>query len=106
MDDKLTNAAMQIILAAGDARAFIGEAVKKAAQNDFDEVEILMKKAKEKIVEAHIQQTSIVQSEAAGEKYEYSLLMTHAMDTLMTIASERIITENMLLLYKNTQKNQ
>lgn len=101
MNDELTNAAMQIILAAGDARLLINDAVKKASEKNFSEAENLMIEARKKIAEAHGYQTSIVQTEAAGKKYEYSLLMTHAMDTLMTIASEWNITENMLFLYKN-----
>lgn len=100
MENELTTVAMQIILAAGDARMYIHEAVVKASENNLEAANEFMKKANEKISEAHSHQTGIVQSEAAGEHYEYSLLMTHAMDTLMTIVSEWNITANMFLLTK------
>jgi PTS system cellobiose-specific IIA component len=100
-NDEVTKIAMKIILAAGDARNLINKAVKEKAVNlDFDGADFYMKKAKEKLVEAHNAQTSIVQNEAAGKKYEYSLLMTHAMDTVMTITSEFNITENVLMIQR------
>lgn len=100
-NDEIVKVAMQIILAAGDARNLINKAIREKAVNfDFDGADSYMKKAKEKLVEAHNAQTDIVQNEAAGKKYEYSLLMTHAMDTVMTITSEFNITENMIMLQK------
>jgi len=101
MENELINVAMNIILEAGDARTFIHQAVKSAAEDNIDEVLSYMKQADQKIIEAHKCQTVVVQNEARGKSYDYSLLMTHAMDTLMTIVSEYNITCNMLLLSKN-----
>jgi PTS system cellobiose-specific IIA component len=87
-DNKLLSVAMEIILHSGDSRNFIQEAIKAAKTFNFDESYSCLDQARKEIVLAHQSQTSVVQNEARGERYEYSLLFNHAQDTLMTVMSE------------------
>ena len=48
---------------------------------------------------AHQIQTDRIQEEAAGKGPGYSLLFTHAQDTLMTIYSELNITKKLLKVF-------
>ena len=73
MDEKTVQSAMEIILNAGDARLKNKEALEAVAQGDLA---------------------------AAHEKMEYSLLFTHAQDTLMTINSEITITKQLVSVFE------
>ena len=88
--------AMEVILNAGDGRACIDLALESMAQLDFDAVEAHLKEAEAKILKAHNAQTDTIQRQAAGEDVEYSLLFTHAQDTLMTISAELHMAQKMV----------
>ena len=85
---KLENAqaAMQIILHAGDARLKTAEALKSLKTFDIERAKQQLLDANEDIVAAHQSQTASLQAESNGEEIEYSILFTHAQDTCMTYA--------------------
>lgn len=99
--DELNNAAMQIILHAGDCRNYLNEAIqlteRDAEQTIIDEK---MKEAKGEITKAHKIQTEMIQSTIEHDELETTLLFTHAQDTLMTIYSELNMTNSILRLYR------
>lgn len=97
---ELVQVAMQIILHAGDARNYVTEALKAAKQFNFEIADEKMKQANDCISLAHKAQTTTVQSEMNGEKYEYSMLFAHAQDTLMTIMSEINMSLEMIDILK------
>ena len=88
--------AMDIILHAGNARSLIYQASDQSKELHFDKARELMKQAEEELNCAHIAQTGYIQKEASGETIEYSILFTHAQDTLMTIVSEHNMMNQML----------
>lgn len=96
MDEQLINVAMQIILHAGDARNFAIDALKAAKEFDFKAANKLMEKANDSMIEAHKAQTETIQNEMNGEKHEYSILFSHAQDTLMTVMSEINMSKEMI----------
>ncbi|RKL62163.1 PTS lactose/cellobiose transporter subunit IIA [Thermoanaerobacteraceae bacterium SP2] len=100
-DDKLINAAMSIIIHAGDARNYIKEALDFISFYDFKNAEEKLRQANEKISIAHKAQTDMIQGEAQGKGIGYSLLFTHAQDTLMTIKSELNISRQLLKIFKS-----
>lgn len=99
-ENDLTKVAMQIILHAGDARLKLTEALNAAKQFKFDEAQSLFNEANDAITLAHKSQTEVIQSEASGQEYEFSLLFAHAQDTLMTINSEIRMTQQMIDILK------
>lgn len=99
-ESELIPVAMQIIMHAGDARIKITEALKMAKKFDFEKAEEEMKEAKREITLAHNSQTEIIQNEASGISYGFSLLFAHAQDTLMTINSEVRMAEEMIDILK------
>ena len=98
--EKMASVAMQIVIHAGDGRNLIMEALDCTAEGKYDQAEDKLKDAKEELRQAHIFQTEIVQSEAAGKKYEYSLLFTHAQDTVMTVCTEMNLARKMITMYR------
>lgn len=95
-DDELSLVAMQVILNAGDARSEMEGALEKLASFDFDAVEVSLAAADQKILLAHNAQTDLIQRQAGGEKFDYSLLFVHAQDTLMTIDAELHLLKRLL----------
>lgn len=87
MEDKIAElqaVSMQIILHAGDARAKVAEALASAKAGDITSGRASLDAARELIAQAHRAQTGVIQNEADGDVYPYSVLFAHAQDTLMT----------------------
>lgn len=103
----IENIALQLIICAGDARAYSYEALTSAKNEDYHKAEALMKKAEEEIGKAHDIQTEVLQKEAAGEKVDTGILFVHAQDHLMTVISENNLIKEMIELRKvlNELKN-
>lgn len=112
MNETVVQSAMQIILHAGDARVACKQALDAIAAGDFDEAKAKIKESQKKITEAHKVQTDAIQDEmrratgeiCEGECSEYSLLFTHAQDTLMTIYSEINIAKQLLKIFTAYEK--
>lgn len=104
MDETTVQAAMSIILNAGDARVACKEALDAIAAFDFEKANEKIKESQKKITEAHKVQTDAIQGETRGEKSEYSLLFAHAQDTLMTIYSEINIAKQMIKIFESYEK--
>lgn len=100
MESELVSVAMQIILHAGDARVKITEALSNAKTFDFENANVSMEEAESAITLAHKSQTEVIQGEAGGKEYEFSLLFAHAQDTLMTINSEIRMAKEMIEILK------
>jgi PTS system cellobiose-specific IIA component len=96
--------AMQIIMAAGDARVCCNEALSAIEENDMETAQKKIEDADKKIAEAHHIQTEAIQGEIAGEKREYNLLFAHAQDTLMTIYSEIHMTKKLIKIFESIEK--
>ena len=75
---------LNIIMHSGEARSCSMEAIALAKAGDFNGAEELLIKADEELGYAHNAQTSLIQSEATSDKIEFSLLLVHAQDHLMT----------------------
>ena len=103
-ENELISVAMQIILHAGDARVRVTDALQEAKKFDFDKADALLEEAEKAFVLAHKAQTEIIQNEASGEHYEFSLLFAHAQDTLMTIHSELRMGKEMVDILKLIEK--
>lgn len=87
---------MLMILHAGDGREKINHALDAVLQADFKLANELIDEAKNDINKSHKIQTVEVQKEAKEEEYYYSLLFSHAQDTLMTVQSEYHITKKLI----------
>ncbi|WKF85889.1 PTS lactose/cellobiose transporter subunit IIA [Lacticaseibacillus pantheris] len=91
---------MDIIINAGDARAFISEALDAVAEFNYSVAKQKMKVAEEKLTVAHRLQTKKLQQEAEGDDIQYSVLFTHAQDTLMTIKTEFNLTNKLITVFE------
>lgn len=103
-NNDLATKAMEIILHAGDARLEVNHALNAIAGNDFNLSEKKLELANDKLVKAHAIHTVILQQIASEEmKEQYSILFTHAQDTLMTIYSEYNLAKQLVKITRNIQ---
>lgn len=92
---------MNIIVNGGNARSKSMEAIQMAKKGEMEKALELIKKAKEDLEMAHEVQTKLIQSEAAGDKTEVSLLMVHAQDHLMNAMTVKDLAIEFVELYQN-----
>lgn len=98
--DELTTVAFQIILKAGDAKVAAEDALKALHQSDFSKAQECLEQADASLLQAHNAQTDLVQREAGGEKFSYSVIFNHAQDTLMNAMTQLSLTKEICALYK------
>ena len=94
----LEKASMEIILHAGNARTYVMEALECCVNDKSDESKHLFNEAKSEITLAHQVQTEVIQT-MIDKHNEYSVLFSHAQDTLMSIMTEINLAEKMMLMY-------
>ncbi|SEP29331.1 PTS lactose/cellobiose transporter subunit IIA [Propionispora vibrioides] len=87
-----------IIMHAGDARSYAFEALRYAREQKFEAAAASMSQAKTKLIDAHHIQTQLLQQEAEGKKQEFSLLLVHAQDHLMTAMLAKDLIEEVISL--------
>lgn len=75
---------LNIIMHSGEARNYSMEAISLAKAGDREKARELLIKADEELGYAQSSQTGLIQGEAASSKVEFSLLLVHAQDHLMT----------------------
>ena len=90
---------MGLIIHSGEARSYAMEAIQAAKAGKIEEAEELIIKSGENLSKAHNSQTKLIQGEAGGEKVEFSLLLVHAQDHLMTTIALKDIAKEIVELY-------
>lgn len=93
-----------LISHSGDAKSLLMEAIGEAKEGKFEKAKKKIKAASEKLNLAHQVQTSLIQSEAGGEKQEASLLLIHAQDHLMNAILLKDLATEFIDLYKKIEK--
>lgn len=102
--EKISKVSMQIILHAGDARDDLKQAFNAMLDGNPTEMNQLIARANQHMVEAHKLQTVILQKECDGTEQPHSYLFGHAQDTLMTVKSEIEMVEMMTKMYQKLKK--
>lgn len=98
--NNLENDIFEIIVNAGQGKAYAYEALEKAEENKFDEIDDLFDKSDEFFAKAHNIQTKLMQEELGSDSKLVSLLMVHAQDQLMTALESRDLIRHMVKMHK------
>ncbi len=94
MNEEYEKTVTEIIATSGNARSCMIQAIWKAREGAFSEVEALVGQAEQDLNHAHVIQTRLLQQEVSGHPSEVTLLMVHAQDHLMTsITVKELATE-------------
>ena len=97
--------AFEIITNVGMAKSLAMEAIKTAREGDFDEAEAKLKESSEYLLNGHHAHASLIQQEASGDKVEFSLIIMHAEDQMMSAETIKVLAEEMIEMYKEIRKS-
>lgn len=100
MTEELELIIMDLINNSGEAKSVCMEAIAFAKNNDIKSAREALDKADEKISLAHKSQTKLIQTEAKGDRQEFSLLLVHAQDHLMGSIMMKDIAREFVDLYE------
>lgn len=100
IDPELVQISAQIIVYSGNARERIDQALKAANADDMTEAQKKLEEAEKDLNQAHHVHMKLLQSESKGDPLKFSILLTHAQDTLMVTMSEMHMARHILRLYQ------
>lgn len=107
MDEKIIEQSMELIICAGNGKAIAIDAIRKLLKDgDVEKAKEEIKEAGKEIGKAHEIQTSLLQSEMAGENVEKSILLIHAQDHFMNALTIRDMSSLMVEMYDKLQKTE
>ena len=90
----------EIISNVGMAKSLAIEALRAVRSDNYAEGEERLAEAAKYLTEGHHAHTSLIQKEAAGEKTEFSLMLMHAEDQMMSAEVIKSLAEEMIEMYK------
>ena len=98
--DELELVAFQIISNVGMAKSLAMEAIREARNNNYDEAEKKIEEAKGFLLEGHHAHSGLIHKEANGERLEFSLIIMHAEDQLMSAETIKDIAIELIEMNK------
>lgn len=98
--DELELVAFEIISNVGMAKSLAMEAIREARAGNFDEAEKKVSEAKGFLLEGHHAHSGLIQNEANGKKLEFSLIIMHAEDQLMSAETIKDIAIELIEMNK------
>ena len=92
--------AFEIISNVGMAKSLAMEAIREARNGNFEEAEKKLNDAKVFLLEGHHAHFGLIQDEANGKKLEFSLIIMHAEDQLMSAETIKDIAIELIEMNK------
>lgn len=106
MLDETVSIAMNIITWTGTARSDYMFAIELAKEEKFEEALTKIEEAEEHQKVAHQSHFSLIAKEASGEDIIINLLLMHAEDQLMMTESVKILSSEIVEIYKRLKEVQ
>ncbi|MDU5108917.1 MAG: PTS lactose/cellobiose transporter subunit IIA [Clostridium sp.] len=97
--------AFEIISNVGMAKSLAVEALRDVRNNNYDEAKSKIKESGEYLINGHHAHASLIQQEAAGKRVDFSLIIMHAEDQLMSAETIKCLAEEMIEMYKDLKNN-
>lgn len=98
--NELELVAFEIISNVGMAKSLAMEAIREARAGNFEEAEKKVDEAKGFMLEGHHAHSGLIQNEANGKKLEFSLIIMHAEDQLMSAETIKDIAVELIEMNK------
>lgn len=90
----------KIISAVGSARSAFMEAISETKLGHFDQAQALIDDGEAQRVKGHEIHFELLQRDSSGDSPDFSLLLLHAEDQLMSAELLKITAEELLAVYK------
>lgn len=94
-------AAMQIILHAGNAKSAALMAIDAAAEGDFDEAARQLEESAREMTDAHHVQFGLTKAEASGSPVDLNIILVHAEDHLSMAIMANEFASRFIDMYKS-----
>lgn len=104
MDD-MELIAFEIISNVGMGKSLVIEAIREGRKGKYDVAEQKIKEANEFLLKGHHAHTNLIQKEAAGEKLEFSLIIMHAEDQLISAETIKDLGIEIIEMHKDLKNN-
>ncbi len=98
--DNMEMVAFNIISNVGMAKSLAMESLREVRKGNYKLAEQKMEEAEKFLVEGHHAHAELIQKEAAGEKLEFSLIILHAEDQMMSAETIKDLAKEMIDMYK------
>ena len=92
--------AFEIISNVGTAKSLVVEALREVRSGNYANGEERLAEAAKYLTEGHHAHASLIQKEAAGDKVDFSLIIMHAEDQMMSTETIKLLAEEMIEMYK------
>lgn len=102
--EELYDISFQLILHSGNARSLAMEAIYAAKEGEFSLAHEKIAESGEELGKAHKFQTTLIQSEAGGNKYDIPIVLVHAQDHLMTAMTLKDLAIEIIEIREEIQK--
>jgi PTS system cellobiose-specific IIA component len=99
-NESIESIAFQIISNVGSAKSLVLEALYAAKEGNFQLAEKKLEESKKYFIEGHRVHTTLIQKEASGTKLDFSLIIMHAEDQLMSAETISELVKEMIDIYK------
>lgn len=99
--ENLELVAFEIISNVGMGKSLVIEALRDARKGNYEEAGKKIEEAQEFLIKGHHAHTSLIQKEAAGEKLEFSLIIMHAEDQLMSAETIKDLVIEIIEMHKD-----
>lgn len=93
--------AFEIISNVGMAKSLAIEALRDVRMGNYEDGSKKIEESSEYLIKGHHAHTELIQKEAAGEKLDFSLIIMHAEDQMMSAETIKTLVEEIMLMYKD-----
>lgn len=90
----------QIILHAGDSKSLYLEAMDLIEIGEYEKAEQKATEAENKLLTAHESHTKLLTDLASGKDVSCNILLTHALDHMMSAENAQLVYERLVHVYK------
>lgn len=99
-EESMEMIAFSIISNVGNAKSLTMEAVYAAQEGNFDLAKEKLEESKKYFLQGHKAHAGLIQKEANGDKLDFSLILMHAEDQLISAETISELAKQMINMYK------
>lgn len=96
--------AFEIISNVGMAKSLAIEGIREVREGNYEEAKKKLEECKTFMLEAHHAHADLIQKEVNGEKVEFSLLLMHAEDQMLSSETTITLANEIIEMYKELKK--
>ncbi|ERK29906.1 PTS lactose/cellobiose transporter subunit IIA [Clostridium intestinale] len=102
--DGLELVSFEIISNVGMAKSLAIEAIRECRQGNYTVSKEKLEECNKFMIKAHHSHSELIQKEASGEKVEFSLILMHAEDQMLSAETTMVLANEIVDMYIDLKK--